>query len=308
MNNSQQYHERILAFVDILGFKELIRSSENDTTKLNAILNALSFLKSLEMPKNWTSEDLEIEECVQYKGIDRFKLQDSIRCTTFSDSIAVSVNVQENVNEAVSFLIVNLALVGYVLLQEGILLRGGITIGKLLHTDDGVVMGQGLIDAYELETTHAKYPRIILSKKLLQVLEYPIVSKSQSYPYHQYFERFDDGCVGFHQMKFLQVIQSATKYKGQSIKNSLNIIRKRIIHGLDENLDRPEVYAKYKWLKDAYNNLIILEEAKGHLYDLNEGIREGNIHFSYTDDFYTAREKNGTFKNDIKSKLDHPSE
>ena len=51
------------------------------------------------------------------------------------------------------------------ILQYGLFLRGGITIGKLSFNDD-YIGGQGIIDAVELEET-AKYPRIIIGQTVL---------------------------------------------------------------------------------------------------------------------------------------------
>lgn len=73
-------------------------------------------------------------------------------------------------------------------------------------------------------------------------------------------------------------------------------IRKVIIKGLDESFEKPDVFEKFKWLKDQYHKLIILddfdyetkseENIKIKIRDLNEGIAGQNIHFSNRDDFY----------------------
>ncbi|MEH6309063.1 hypothetical protein RYH73_25655 [Olivibacter sp. CPCC 100613] len=97
------------------------------------------------------------------------------------------------------------------LLEKGVLIRGDITLGNIIQKENGIVFGQGLIHAYILETKNAKYPRLVLSNKLIKSLNYPIETKKDRYPYHPYIERFDDGCVGFHQMIHYQVLQSWTE-------------------------------------------------------------------------------------------------
>ncbi len=62
-----------------------------------------------------------------------------------------------------STLVINLAYIGALLIEKGILFRGGLTIGNIIHNENGTVFGQALIDAYQLETKSAKYPRIVLS-------------------------------------------------------------------------------------------------------------------------------------------------
>src|ERR1700734_1453383 len=45
--------------------------------------------------------------------------------------------------------------------MKGFLLRGGITVGEVVH-DDECVFGPGLVRAYELESKKAYYPRFVL--------------------------------------------------------------------------------------------------------------------------------------------------
>ena len=140
-----------------------------------------------------------------------------------------------------STLIVNLAYIGAILFEKGILFRGGLTIGNLIHNENGTVFGQGLIEAYQLESKNAIFPRIILSDKLIQQLNYPLETKHNRYPYHQYLERFTDGCVGFHQMIYFQVIESWTEMTDEKLKESLGKIRKIIVQGLDTSFENPRV-------------------------------------------------------------------
>ncbi len=176
-----------------------------------------------------------------------------------------------------------------------------LTIGNILHNDNGTVFGQALIDAYQLETKSAKYPRIVLSDKLIRELKYPIETKRNRFPYHQYIDRFEDGCIGFHQMIYYQVIESWTEMTSEKMIDSLAKVRKTIINGLDNSFENPDVFEKFKWLKEQYNKLIILsdfdfnsktdENIKMKIRDLNDGISGQNIHYSYTDNFYNQSRK-----------------
>jgi len=279
------YENRIVAFLDILGFRTLINISEKDNSKIVTIYEALEYLKTWEKPNEWNLDFIAIEEDAQKKGVNSFDIINKTNCTCFSDSIVVSVIVDENnIEEIMSTLIANISYIGAVLLEEGILLRGGMTLGKLIHKENGIILGQGLIDAYELENKYSKYPRIILSDKLIQKLNYPSDKKGVKYPYHQYLKRYDDGCVGFSQLTFLQVIQSWEKMGKNQLKKSLSTIKREIIKGLDISFQSPDIHEKYKWLKMEYNNLIILEkEIKEKILELNENLGDPNIHYTYTD-------------------------
>lgn len=301
-NKELKYERRLIAFIDILGFKDIVKQSETDTSKIELIYSVLEYVKDWEKTEKWDLKFVEIEESAQYKGVKNFDLRGKTNTTTFSDSIVVSVKVDSNVNEMASTLIVNLAYIGAVLLEKGILIRGGLTIGNIIHIDNGTVFGQGLIDAFMLETRSAKFPRIILSDKLLNMLNYPIESKRNSYPYHQYLNRYRDGCVGFHQLIYYQVIESWTEMTPQLLAQSLCKVRKVIVRGLDSSFEKPEVFEKFKWMKEQYNNLIILndfdsktkteENIKQKIRELNEGVSGKNVHYTHTDTFYEDRIKN----------------
>ncbi len=47
MSDNIDYSKRIIAFVDILGFKEIIRESDKDTSKIITIYEVLDYLKKL---------------------------------------------------------------------------------------------------------------------------------------------------------------------------------------------------------------------------------------------------------------------
>lgn len=296
-----KYDRRIIAFIDILGFREMVKESEYDPTRIEFLYSILDYLKDWNISDKWDLKFVEIEEDAQKKGVHNFDIRGKTNSTSFSDSIVVSVKVDNNINEMTSTLVANLAYIGAILIEKGILFRGGLTIGNIIHTQTGTVFGQGLIDAYLLETKSAKYPRIVLSDKLIRELNYPLETKKKRYPYHQYFDRFDDGCIGFHQMIYHQVTQSWIEMTNEKLISSLTNIRKVIINGLDSSFENPEIFQKYKWLKDQYNRLIILsdfdfdtktdENIKQKIRELNEGISGLNIHYSYTDKFYESRKK-----------------
>ncbi|UQD54982.1 hypothetical protein [Flavobacterium sp. K5-23] len=166
MSKELTYERRIIAFIDILGFKEIVKQSENDTAKITLLYSVLEYLKDWEISDNWGLKFVEIEEDAQKKGVDYFDIRGKTNTTAFSDSIVISVKVNDNVNEMASTLIVNLAYIGSVLMEKGILFRGGLTIGNIIHNNNGTVFGQGLIDAYLLETNtkHMYYMAQILSK------------------------------------------------------------------------------------------------------------------------------------------------
>ncbi len=291
MNENLKYEKRIIAFIDILGFRELIKDSEKNPATLEKIYEIIKYFKNWEKPESWNLKTIEIEEDAQKKGLANFDLSNKSTCTCFSDSIIVSIKISDgDINSSLSTLIANISYIGSYIIQKGILLRGSITIGNIIHQDNGIILGQGFIDAYNLESKLATFPRIVVSDKLIKELNYPLEAKRNRYPYHQYLTRDKDGCIGFNQLKYFEVVQSWTEMKENILKDALDKARKVIIEGLDYSFELPSVHSKYQWLKNEYNSLIILtDNIKQPIKELNENIAGQNIHFSYTDNYYYGK-------------------
>lgn len=78
--------------------------------------------------------------------------------TSFSDNVIISEPVE---GPNFHLLLFRLGYMQVIASWSGLLIRGAITIGDLVH-DDLVVFGPALNRAYELESQRAIYPRIIL--------------------------------------------------------------------------------------------------------------------------------------------------
>ncbi len=137
-----QSEERIIAFIDILGFKELVECSEkaSDYSKLSKLIKRATNL----------FKDLTYINDFQF--------------TQFSDSFILSFKSFKS-EDSMLFMMQLQQLID-LFLTENILLRGGVTIGKLIHTKT-ILMGTGMNQAYYLESQLAKYPRVIIDKELL---------------------------------------------------------------------------------------------------------------------------------------------
>ena len=114
----EQYEDRIVCFLDILGFKELVDSTvdsggEEDALRAQALSQAL----------------LSIREVLD---VDKGHISKSKRVTQFSDSVVISFQVDEP--SEVFFTILELLWTQARLVYHGMLLRGGVAVGKLCHT------------------------------------------------------------------------------------------------------------------------------------------------------------------------------
>jgi hypothetical protein len=174
MNADQStYAHRVVAFIDILGFKELIfRGREAE------VFAALKLAKESET--------------------GHFHNAPEMRLTAFSDSIVISDKVGEGFGyprllHFTSYLI-------WQLLEVGVLTRGGIGHGHL-HHENGIVFGPALIEAYELESKQAIYPRVLVPDSVRDAhLRYEIATRGEMtrVPADGIFRRDFDGNLHLH--------------------------------------------------------------------------------------------------------------
>lgn len=136
-----QYSDYIIAYIDILGVKERLKN--DDGTLIKSISNAINIAKESESIKK-LSFDIKI----------------------FSDNFCIAKKIDDgkgvNVSDQLFWTCLFVTKIQEeIFCKEKLLLRGGITIGKLF-IDDLFVIGDGLVKAYELESKIANMPRIIV--------------------------------------------------------------------------------------------------------------------------------------------------
>ena len=142
-----EYEQRLILFLDFLGFKASIAETESNPVKLGPLLRAIDAVGEI--------LHSEIEGTTQ-------------QVTQFSDSIVVSYRIDEK--SAVFDLISDLALAVIDVVSRGYLVRGAVTIGPLLHTRDHLV-GPAMVRAYEMESQWADFPRVIIDPAVIDVAQ-----------------------------------------------------------------------------------------------------------------------------------------
>lgn len=143
----------LIAYMDFLGTKDKMKkdNSYSSLQKLQALLKGVrqkaSFIEKI-------------------NSIDDFEIK------VFSDNIIIALKVKKEIlaRQVVSIVNIVSLLQFEALFQFGFPLRGGITIGEL-YIDDTVVWGTGLIEAYQIEDKIANYPRVIISKKVIEIYD-----------------------------------------------------------------------------------------------------------------------------------------
>lgn len=228
-----RYSERFVAFIDILGFSEAVRSSVDQFQDFDRIQSVLLQLSNIQPGDQGITE---------------------LNWTGFSDNILISDRDDPNGCLKVGFFTEIIALK---LFENGFLCRGALSWGKLVH-DDRSVFGPALIDAYTKESRQAKYPRIIVtasyvkraqeiameSKKVKRWLEENLLRDYDGMPYINYLGRMD-----------ARIAKSSNEEKDK-IKDELNTQLSDIISRYECKFDSPSIYEKYMWFADYYSDFV----------------------------------------------------
>jgi hypothetical protein len=165
ISNEARYQEQFTAYIDLLGFTEV--SAQTDETTRLKVLQLLSGMASLR-------SEFSVETTAHADGSKRHRIIPAI--SSFSEHIGIRDALEPlfsegRLDEALAPVVVMqqfqrlLSTLAASALRIGLLVRGGATIGKLFHAQ-GVVFGEALIEAFDIESRIAKYPRVVLSRSI----------------------------------------------------------------------------------------------------------------------------------------------
>lgn len=151
--NKLKITKHIIIYFDILGYQERIKENQD------------SFLQEINNIINATINNIELLNCY-YKNL-KYKV--------FSDNFVISLPLKNNLIldlENLSELSFIVGIMENLFIEKfQIFIRGCIHIGDLF-INNNYVFGSGLVDAYNYENQKAIYPRIIISKEVLDYFNY----------------------------------------------------------------------------------------------------------------------------------------
>lgn len=137
------YQDRVVLFFDLMGWRDrvdAISDIEGAEESLALSLKLFSVFKKVKLP-------------------DR---HDKVFITSFSDNVVVSGPAEDYIVDA---FIRGISQIQQGLLYAGLMVRGGMTYGKIYHDDD-VVFGPALHRAYDMERSIAKFPRVLIDENI----------------------------------------------------------------------------------------------------------------------------------------------
>lgn len=208
-----------VAFLDILGFSEMVEHDANSSTPehLERLLSALEVLR---------------EE--KDKGL-------SFSFWAFSDSIILASPFDPC--RAIE-LMERVGILQRSFLRHSIPLRGGIAFGKH-YSDDRIVYSKAAVRAYEIETGVARVPRVVVDENIIDCLQTHKDSTSElKHRLSSICLRDKDGkaFISYLNQEFMETHRSfILGYKGKPI------------------LQNPSVLEKVQWVTSYHNHMMDVE-------------------------------------------------
>jgi hypothetical protein len=236
------YQDRYCAFVDILGFRQLI-------DHLSAVSAQFGSLRSL------------LARVHGAKSGNPNALGSDFRAQSISDAVAISTLPTR---EGLGDIFRALELLAVDLLVEGYFIRGAIVRAPLYH-DDQMVFGKALVQAYGLESEVVKYPRIMVAREVREdLIRFSATSKTPAaFPSAKCLRQSADGPM---YLDVLDPVVSLFK-KSEHPFETLSLdektthkkflgIRDRIQQRYEEAMDSPRHFEKVKWFAQYWNDVI----------------------------------------------------
>ena len=279
MTNNSGYKDKInyqdcfVAFLDILGFKKLVLSKDNDDKKkinqyFETVDSSIAYLKNI--PE-----------------------KSDIGAIVISDSVILSVIKKSSVEanrDLFRHFCISVGLIQQKLAKENLWLRGGISSGEASFDElKKQIVGPAYVNSYELENKYAKYPRVIIDSKIIHELGcqtagelIDVINKKDQGGLHflnweaniLFYRRklYDPGIYIPHDIPlFIDYLSPNREMGNQDLK--------LIIENLKNNLyGNVEFYDKYRWivdyLKSIYlcpdNNDLEIEEDDNNIPEVEE--------------------------------------
>jgi hypothetical protein len=236
------YEDRVLAFIDILGFSEAVKrtitngmENEDETTK---IVRLFDDAKELIKQHNPSFMDTSTAD----KSVHHF-----------SDSIIISY--PKTKAGAVFYIISETLFFSLTALQKGFLIRGAVVCDKLCHTETKI-FGPAMVKAYQMESKLAVYPRIILDDNILDIAkEYPREMNKQNSEFKVIQNLLLEDFDGYFFINYLDIFKTKIFSDDKATLLSYFEPLRNKIRELDkkESLD---IKSKCLWLKGKYKGIL----------------------------------------------------
>lgn len=242
------YEDRILAFIDVLGFSEAIKQTMKDGKENKAQTDRIDSLIRV-IQSDLKIDDESYRKHYNFSDKEISVLKGSRVVNQFSDSIVISYLINEE--SGIFVMLLEILFLCMTALQHDFLLRGAIVRNKLYHSKNEI-FGPGLVEAYEMEKSLAIYPRIVLDDDIIK-LSRKYYGTQNGPDTEEEFVRslvkrdFD----GMYYINYFDGVESELDNAENDMPLYFNRLRD-VIEKL-KLYESASVKSKYLWIKEKYN-------------------------------------------------------
>lgn len=234
-SSRQDYKLSYLAYVDILGWKNIVDQIGNDLDRFDAIVAAFDSLR-LHAGQDEFVRALGNSAPVNLPPPHHFVASDTIILSTVDDAHGLFA------------LVLRCGKLCADLLKRGFPTRGAIIRGRLYHKGQ-VIFGEALTSAYQMEKRSTRYPRVVITEEAYSNLltQGPLKGPWAEATYANMFGRDQDGFWRLNPFASLFVPDSGF------MPDFLEAAAETIVRTLAEFFPGSEEFAKAHWLAELFN-------------------------------------------------------
>lgn len=283
-------------FIDMLGYRDINGSINSD----ESAQKFMEFMDDNRKIFDFTNAPHVVDKYKRNNEFNLYSFYEISHCFV-SDSLIITYKPKEVeepdnpekrlMHSANALFIISLRLQAFIFncfSQKGLFLRGGVS-NKYCYIKESIAVGEGLIEAYEAESSLAKYPRILIhpsveedidlikkidflaekmykGKGILQRdktdgrlfidhLGYAIATVDKSIPMIKSSAKAQPARHAAH----FQSVQLVVKIHAEQIDKKLKELHTRIINANgneDECKKLKSVLTKFEWLRDYHNTKV----------------------------------------------------
>ena len=248
----------VFAFVDILGYKDLIHETQGSTEEQKLLIRLHDALSSSR--KCLGDDDGDSPKTHQEPSEkDRFVLR------AFTDNIAIGWPIVHDGESELGGAFEDLAFFQLEMANTGFFVRGAISVGSL-YLDEIVVFGNALMESYEGETSLARDPRIVLT----QSARHYVTNHLEKYPNKNFAPQTRhvlQDTDGQWFVNYLDTILYAEHEQGP-FYSELEKHKESVELKLEQYRQKPPIFSKYAWTASYHNHFCELHNFHEYKIDV----------------------------------------
>ena len=198
-------------------------------------VDLLGVTQKIEKESQWALDWV----CLFYKTItQKIEKHQNVKFKIFSDNILICKEIEEADPEQVVVEIFEILdeMEELMFTAQALFIRGAVVVGDL-HFSENFVYGKALVNAYQLESKLAIYPRVIVDKSALELIKgekLPVVQDKDG----QYFYDYIQFCIVENKVDWLRKIKT---------------FKFNILLNINNNSTSLSVLNKMEWAVNYYN-------------------------------------------------------